>query len=457
MINRIFFFCFVCISMCVGFTIHAQTTIVHCANDIFLQQTAQQNPTLNSQITHLNTRLNAASISNARTTTTIPLPADTVITIPVVVHIIHNNSDNSIGGANISDAQIQSQIDVLNKDYRRKNADTANAPSVVNAVGADVKLNFCLATIDPNGNATNGITRTYSSQASFIYPTDETTVKALSYWPSNQYLNIWVCNLFLYNTTQVLLGITQLPGGDTLSGLTAGDGNALTDGVLVNYQSFGTSGTLLAQYALGRTVTHEIGHWFGLSHPWGNYNSGDCTLSDYCNDTPVCGDPFYAAAPSCNTNTFANNPPVNCSDRRMFENFMEYSDDGCMNVFTKDQKTRMRLTLVLSPRRLALLSANNHCNASTTATKAPVVSSGLFMNIFPNPATEIITIQTNFSSTQKLDYKIYNTMGQFVYDSQEQNPSDGMKQISLSGYASGVYFIQVSDGSQQIVKRIVKL
>jgi len=454
--NRLFFLCFVC--MCVGFTTRAQTTIVHCANDIFLQQTAKNNPALNSQINQLNARLNAASVSNARTTTTIPLLPDTVITIPVVVHIIHNNSDGSIGGANISDAQIQSQIDVLNKDYRRLNADTANAPSVVNAVGADVKFNFCLATIDPNGNATNGITRTYSSQVSFIYPTDETTVKALSYWPSNQYLNIWVCNLFLSNTTQVLLGITQFPGGDTLSGLAATDGNALTDGLLVNYQSFGTTGsTLLPQYALGRTVTHEIGHWFGLFHPWGIYNSGDCTLSDYCNDTPVCGDPYYASAPSCNSSSFANNPPVNCSDRRMFEDFMEYSDDGCMNIFTQDQKTRMRLALVLSPRRLALLSANNHCNASITATTAPVITAGLFLNVFPNPATDIITIQTNFSSTQKLEYKIYNAMGQFVYDSQEQNPLNGMKQINLSGYASGIYFIQVSDGSQQIVKRIVKL
>ena len=429
--------------MCIGSNTYAQK-IIHCANDILLQQTAKNNPSLNSPLNQLNGRLNAAA--NARTTSTLP---DTVVTIPVVVHIIHNNADESIGGANIPDAQIQSQIDVLNKDYRRLNADTANAPASVNAVGADVKFQFCLAQTDPNGDPTNGITRTYSSQANFIYPTDETTVKALSYWPSDQYLNIWVCNLYLYNTTQTLLGITQLPSGDTLSGLNATDGNAATDGVLINYQSFGTTGTLLSQYALGRTATHEIGHWFGLFHPWGNYNSGDCTLTDYCDDTPVCGDPFYAAAPSC-----TDNPAINCSDRRMIEAYMEYSDDGCMNVFTQDQKTRMRLALILSPRRQALLSSSHGCNAAIIPTTTS--NSNLSINVFPNPTTDIINVQVTFTGTKNLEYKIYNVLGQFVYDSKDQNVFSETKQINLSGYASGIYFILVTDGVNKIVKRVVK-
>ena len=624
--KRLLFNCLLFLLACT----HTQAqTIVRCATDLFIQNQIKNNTPLYHQMNQLNGRIAAASLSNARTTSeTYP-----VINIPVVVHIIHNNADGSIGGANISDAQVLSQMTVLNTDYRRLNADTINAPASVNAVGADVQFNFCLANSDPNGNATTGITRTYSSQASFIYPTDETTVKSLVYWPSDQYLNIWVCNLFLYNTTQTLLGITQLPGGDTLSGLNATDGNALTDGTMINYQSFGTTGNLLSHYALGRTATHEIGHWFGLFHPWGNYNSDDCSLTDYCADTPVCGDPFYAVAPAC-----TDNPSISCGDRRMIEAFLEYSDDGCMNTFTQDQKTRMRLAQILSPRRLALLSSHGCCaypglttipytkdfedsnilsggwtdinpNSGSSYTKgfvlsnesaygigshcisvtndsiyistdsltykyqysyispyfniadadttflqfdwaySPQVASGntdsivvyyssgcgnlswrnlytlygsgfsstnnarsnfsptskewktlilginpnqtgpvvqfkfvafskgvntfyldninikeslpssdnLQLKIFPNPTSEVVNIEALFNGPKNLTYTIYNVLGQLVYQSQVLNANSDIKQINVSTYASGLYFVQVSDGSQKAVQRLIKL
>jgi len=344
-------------------------TILHCGQEEYMNYLSHTNPGLHKQLidfqNHLNTHIQqqqGLSGGNLRTTST-----NTIITIPVVVHVIHNNAAGTIGGSNntnISNAQVFSQIDVLNKDYQRLNIDTVNTPTAFKPVAANVQLAFCMATMDPDGNVTNGITRTYSSQASFSI-SDETALKSLSYWPSDQYLNIWVCNLTGPTPTQTLLGYTQPPGGG-LQGLSASDGNALTDGVVINYKAFGTTGTLYTQFSLGRTATHEVGHWFGLLHPWGNYNSGDCSLSDYCNDTPTCANPFEASAPAC-----TDNPPITCGSTRMIQNYMEYSDDGCMNLFTNDQSTRMHSSLVLSPRRQAILSSLGCCTIKDGIVNAP--------------------------------------------------------------------------------------
>jgi len=136
--------------------------------------------------------------------------------------------------------------------------------------------------------------------------------------------------------------------------------------VVINYKAFGTVGTLYTEFNLGRTATHEVGHWFGLLHPWGNYNSGDCSLSDYCNDTPTCADAFEAGAPAC-----TDNPPIPCGSTRMIQNYMEYSDDGCMNLFTNDQSTRMHSSLVLSPRRQTILLSQGCCTITENVINTP--------------------------------------------------------------------------------------
>jgi len=195
-----------------------------------------------------------------------------VITIPVVVHVVYNTSTE-----NISDAQIQTQIDVLNQDFRRLNADTGSTPSWFDSVAADSEIEFCLAQQDPDGIQTTGITRTPTSVTSFT--TDNKVKNCLQggkdAWDKNKYLNIWVCDLGF-----LLLGYAQFPG---LS--------AATDGVVIHYKYFGTIGTATWPFNKGRTATHEIGHWLWLYHTFegccsGNTASNCLTGGDRVCDTP---------------------------------------------------------------------------------------------------------------------------------------------------------------------------
>ncbi len=242
-----------------------------------------------------------------------------IITIPVVVHVVYNSPQQ-----NISDAQVQSQIDVLNKDYRRTNIDNIMTPSVWTSIAADCEIEFCLANTDPNGNATTGITRTQTSQNSFSMqgdPVKSSSSGGKDAWSNNDYLNIWVCNL-----GSGLLGYATPPFGSIGS----------NDGVVIGYNYFGDMGTVQNPYNKGRTATHEVGHWLNLDHLWGG-GFGTCG-NDNINDTPTQEEENYGCpafphnANSCGT-TNANGD--------MFMNYMDYTNDACMNMFTQGQKTRM--------------------------------------------------------------------------------------------------------------------
>lgn len=244
-----------------------------------------------------------------------------VITIPVVVHVVYNNASE-----NISDAQINTQIQVLNEDFRRLNSDANNAwPQA-----ADSEIEFCLASIDPQGNSTNGITRTSTSVTAFSANDNMkfNSTGGKDAWPTQNYLNIWVCDL-----SGGLLGYAQFPGGPSA-----------TDGVVTDYQYFGTIGTATAPFDLGRTTTHEVGHWLNLRHIWGD---GPCSTDDFVGDTPDSDNPNYG----CPLNH------VSCSSLDMVANYMDYTDDACMNLYTLGQKNRMRALFDTGGFRESLLSS----------------------------------------------------------------------------------------------------
>jgi len=178
-----------------------------------------------------------------------------VITIPVVVHVVYNTTTQ-----NISDAQIQSQIDVLNEDFRKLNADRTLIPTDFSSVAADAEIQFCLAKRDPNGLSTTGIVRKSTTVTSFSSDdkVKSSTTGGSNAWPSSSYLNLWVCNL-----GGGLLGYAQFPGGP-----------ASTDGVVIGYTCFGRTGTAQAPFNKGRTGTHEVGHWLNLRHIWGDAACG---------------------------------------------------------------------------------------------------------------------------------------------------------------------------------------
>ena len=236
---------------------------------------------------------------------------------------------------NISDAQIQSQITVLNQDFRRTNADkTTLWPQA-----ADSEIQFCLANVDPNGLSTTGITRTQTSVTSF------STNDAMKFsaqggkdaWNTSKYLNIWVCNI-----GGGILGYAQFPGG----------GSASTDGVVIGFNYFGTTGTATAPFNKGRTATHEVGHWLNLRHIWGD---GPCGTDDFVTDTPESDAANYGCATG----------HVSCGTVDMVQNYMDYSDDACMNLFTAGQKARMQALFATGGLRVGLLSSNG-CSGQST-------------------------------------------------------------------------------------------
>jgi PKD repeat protein len=284
-----------------------------------------------------------------------------VYQIPVVFHVVHNGE--AVGtGTNISFAAMQSQLDVLNEDFRKILGSNGynTHPS-----GADTEIEFCMAQRRPNGSAfpggENGVNRINRNTAGFTAPPFSTayintTIKTYTYnggvatatlgWSPDRYLNIWVCNI-----SGGTLGYAQFPESP-LGGMGCGTQSAATDGVVFLYSSVGKSSVtgFPGPYNEGRTATHEIGHWLGLRHIWGD---GGCTFDDFCNDTPLAGAANYGCPVGTNSCTGAPDAGVD-----MIENYMDYTDDVCMNIFTNDQKMRMRIVLEASPRRALLITSD---------------------------------------------------------------------------------------------------
>jgi len=233
--------------------------------------------------------------------------------IPVVVHIIHNG-----GTENISEAQIQSQIDVLNEDFRKKQGTKGDG------TGVDTEIQFCLAKITPDGKCTNGIVRVQSDLTNH-QTYQRSLLKQLSYWDNVRYLNIYVVKNI--NNGSGTLGYASFPGGP-----------ADEDGVVVRHDYFGRVGTASASF--GRTTTHEISHWFGLYHTFQDGCGTDtCTSGDKVCDTPPVAAPNY----SCNTVNSCHNDFPDQNDQ--LENYMDYTPDNCKSMFTLGQKNRMQATL----------------------------------------------------------------------------------------------------------------
>jgi hypothetical protein len=249
-----------------------------------------------------------------------------LVTIPVVVHVVHRTAEQ-----NISDAQVRSQIDALNRDYSAKNGDKNKVPVGWKGLVTDPKIQFALASEDPSGRNTSGITRTQTTVTSFA-PDDgvkSTKTGGADPWPADRYMNLWVCNL-----GEGLLGYAQFPGGPRAR-----------DGVVILYTAFGTQGTATAPYNKGRTATHEVGHFFNLRHIWGDRN--DCSGNDFVADTPPAQQANFGKP------TF---PHVTCNNGPngdMFMNYMDYVDDDAMVMFTTGQVARMNATLAGPRKKLA--------------------------------------------------------------------------------------------------------
>lgn len=372
---------------------------------------------------------NAVSTFFKRTTSTgssrDTLPNE-VITIPVVVHVLYHTTTQ-----NISDEQIISQINSLNKDYRRLNADTINTPAPFKSVAADTRIQFCLAKVDPKGKFTTGIIHKYTEELAF--QTDDKMKFSSSNgddaWDASTYLNIWVCNI-----SGKTLGYTVLPGSPPEK-----------DGVVIKYDAFGTEGTLTPPYNKGRTATHEIGHWLGLKHLWGDSTCGDDGIADTPPQEAANNNcPVFPHLSSCSVNTYGD----------MFMNYMDFTDDRCMNMFTQGQKAEMRALFALGNVRNSFLNSNV-CDSSL-AEGGPIPKDSNFkINTYPNPFNHNVTIEANQDSEiVGYELKLFTVNGQLCLTKHIQSK---MTVLNLSHLQSGMYILKIGGKKGEYVYKLIKI
>ncbi len=392
--------------------------------------------------------------------------ASVVYNIPVIFHILHSgvavNSSSATSGRNLNAAQINSQIAILNADYRKLNSDFSThvtQSAFVNAA-ADVEINFCAAKVGPTGTVLTepGIDRinvTTKGWSALPYSMSyiQSTVKPGSSWDPTKYYNVWV--LEFGGADAGTLGYAQFPtipsGTNPITDMVGAGGAANTDGVVLDYHYVGNTGTALATasapYNKGRTLTHETGHWLGLWHIWGD-DGTSCAGTDYVADTPNQSDENYTC-PTTN-GSVRTDACSSSSPGVMYQNYMDYSDDRCMVMFTAGQKARMQAVMANCARRLSL-------NTSTVCSTVGVEEnmSNVNMEVYPNPTNGEVYVDITTLDVQDFTISVVNTLGQTVKEVKQVQSNGGKIKIDLSDKNTGVYFVTVKSKSGSKVKRIV--
>ncbi|MBD0277472.1 MAG: T9SS type A sorting domain-containing protein [Flavisolibacter sp.] len=354
------------------------------------------------------------------------IPAHTIIRIPVVVHILY-----ATAAQNISDEQVKSQLAALNRDFRKKNGDTSNTPLYFKPLAADVEIEFYLATADPKGRATTGIVRKKTAITEFglndkIKFTSQGGDDA---WDTKSYLNVWVGPMIK------LLGYASAPGSPVDK-----------DGVVINVSAFGTVNTA-APYHLGRTTVHEVGHWLGLKHIWGDVNCGD----DGIEDTPVQAG-FTKDCPSGVRTTCGNAPTGD-----MYMNYMDFTNDACLNIFTHGQRERMRRMFDDGGPRNSLLFSKGLDTPWLSEAVLPIEQDHVSVpvSVFPNPVTSEVKLSFGNDYTWiGKELSIINMNGIVV---QKQIITSGMQRISMNHLPAGFYIIKADNGTKELKEKLVKL
>jgi len=337
-------------------TVQAQHNHEKCLAEIMFQEAAAQDP----QVLRNRENLEIFTENYVKNYLSSYRGAMVNKVIPVVVHVIHYG-----GSENISKAQIEDQIRILNEDFQRLNADTVNTPAVFQPLSANTGIEFKLAQLDPNGNCTDGITRTYSP----LTVNARNNVKSLIRWPRDKYLNMWIVSSIANtnNSPGSVIGFAQFPGGADS-----------TDGVVIKHDFMGSIGTAAQQNGMGRTSTHEVGHWLNLRHIWGDATCGNDNVAD----TPT---QYEANLSICPAWPYVSACSGSAPNGDMFTNYMDYTNGNCQNQFSVGQSARMNATLASSVSgRSNLWSANNLVATGTNG--VPTVLCAPVADFIPRPA-----------------------------------------------------------------------
>jgi hypothetical protein len=354
------------------------------------------------------------------------LLSDNTIVIPVVVHVIYNQSFE-----NISQEQIESQLVAINADFNRSNADFSKVPSVFSKLSGNTNIRFELAKTDPNGRITNGIIRKKSSRMMW---SDDDKIKSAAFggsdaWDATGYLNVWVCN-----TVPGLSGYASLPGRDLTK-----------DGVVVRFDAFGTTGKVSAPFHKGRTLTHEVGHWLGLQHLWGDKQCGD----DGIQDTPKqrsgnSGDPVFPKLTACN----------GTSDGEMFMNFMDFTNDASMGMFTEGQKMVMRAQFSSTGKRNTFLNSKGLSTAWNDSQAPAAETTKKQVSIYPNPVVSgNISISLNGGDNTGKHFAIIAANGQIVKTGYFQQAKC---EVNVNTLPAGIYQVRLTDLGSNLFAKFVK-
>jgi Pregnancy-associated plasma protein-A/Secretion system C-terminal sorting domain len=400
-------------------TVQAQSV---CASQEYLLQEVKKDPSLLSRLQKAeafsNNQLHQEWLSGAAGSS--PSPQLTVIRIPVVVHIIYNKAEQ-----NITDAQVRSQLDVLNQEFRKKHADTSLIPAAFRPLAADCHFEFSLATINPDGYATSGIVRKATGRYSFGVD-DKIKFSATGgddAWDSERYLNIWVGNM-----VSGVIGYSSALGGPKEK-----------DGIVVTYFAFGTTGKASAPYNKGRTAIHEIGHWMGLRHIWGDQICG----SDGIDDTPQQSDatrgcPGGVIKASCNSSAAGV----------MYNNYMDLTNDACTNMFTLGQRDKMRASFLPGGAHHSL-TLSNTATATPLPDPEPELPAPLkVIKVYPNPSSSRFRVDVgpNEALIGQL-LTVHNQLGQQVM---QVKLTSTVTEINLSAFRDGVYFLRANGAAQPV-------
>lgn len=287
--------------------------------------------------------------------------------IPVVFHVIfHDEESNLDFDIPLEESRFQQQLDSLNKDFARQNADTINTPDHFLEVVGKTNIQFVFAKQDPQGRPTTGIVRVQTPTQQFtLSERDRTRISNTSNWPSDQYLNIWVADFDVTSLGYAQFPISNAPGLEFEHRFSS---NPKTDGVFMNYRYIGNNYVEDTDFnSVGRTLTHEIGHWLGLFH---NFEGGCSITGDFIDDTPSQSSPHTNQCPadSSTDNSCAEEPA-------MFQNFMDYTQDVCMNLFTAMQVDRIDYVLSNTPRRKNILSSSGLNSPETFEVDLGIIAS----------------------------------------------------------------------------------
>lgn len=396
----------------------------HCASATRTAALIQANPTLLSDIAQMEAETQAWITSHAAA-----FKNQAVIVVPVVVHIVHAGETQTTNGPNITDAQVYAQLEVLNRDYRRLNQDTLLPGHPFFNLSADVGIEFCLAQRNTDGNSQLGIVRINGQQqfgeTDWTLDDIDDILKPATQWNPRHYLNIWVVK------------ITDTgPDAGTL-GFAYGSSQAGTDidGVVIDHRYFGTLGNLPPGLNKGRTTTHEVGHYFNLDHIWGDALCGNDNVSD---TPPQEADNFGCPAFPHN----ANNSCGSGASGEMFMNFMDYTDDDCMQLFTLGQQARM--LAAINNRRQSLLNSEG-CQGAVGLRAA----AGTMQALYPNPATDRVVVPIS-GSTGETTICILNSAGQQVQNILVQAGTTRVT-VNIQTMPSGIYLVKKGSLVQKLL------